>query len=239
MRLILDLAYKRSSPLSLLCVCIFPPSIYLSFCLWSYWWLCATVWRQWVWQSQTVQVQVSDSSLTYTHTSAQDEDTRQLFLCFLSWVSLTHTQVQWRVTQWGGHQPVTCTCVATGHDDTLIFPSHPHSMCVCVCVCVWVSEWCCYHKGRGQKRKMFRTEEKIKVEKLWERERHRCSTPPTSRRCAARRTVKLAGQHRDSSVPSVHTHIRALATRRDCSIWRFLSCGRFLTHSHTAANTQL
>lgn len=77
---------------------------------------------------------------------------------------------------------------------------------------------------------MCRTEEKIKAEKLWERERHRCSTPPTSRRCASRRTVKLTGQHRDSSVPSVHTHIRALATRRDCSIRRFLSCGRF---SHT------
>lgn len=86
--------------------------------------------------------------LTYTHTSAQDEDTRQLFLCFLSWVSLTHTQVQWRVTQWGGHQPVTCTCVATGHDDTLWYsPPTPR-------VCVWEREkcgWCCYHRGRGQK----------------------------------------------------------------------------------------
>ncbi len=214
MRLILDLAYKRSSPLSLLCVCIIPPSIYLSFCLWSYWWLCATVWRQWVWQSQTVQVQVSDSSLTYTHTSAQDEDTRQLFLCFLSWVSLTHTQVQWRVTQWGGHQPVTCTCVATGHDDTLIFPSHPHSMCVCVCVCV--CEWV---RGMGgavtiraevKKERWCRTEEKIKWRNCERGRDHRCSTPPTSRRCAARRTVKLAGQHRDSSVPSVqHTHTRS------------------------------
>ncbi len=111
--------------------------------------------------------------------------------------------------------------------DTMTHWYSPPTPTVCVCVCV--SEWVRGMGGAVTIRAEVK-KERIKVENLWERERHRCSTPPTSRRCAARRTVKLAGQHRDSSVPSVHTHIRALATRRDCSIWRFLSCGRF---SHT------
>lgn len=147
-KLILDLAYKRSAPLYLLCLCIIPPSISLSV---------SDHIGDFVQQYEGSECDraklsrckcLTPPSHLHTHFGTGWRHSAVISVFPVLGLSHTHTQVQWRVTEWGGHQPVTCTCVATGHDDTLWYsPPTPR-------VCVREREkggCCCYYKGRGQK----------------------------------------------------------------------------------------
>lgn len=85
---------------------------------------------------------------------------------------------------------------------------------------------------------MCRTEEKRNkgVENEREGETPVLHTAHISQMCCPENSEAYWAAQRQQCALSAHTHIRALATRRDRSIRRFLSCGRF-SHTHIQLRT--